>query len=163
MSLELQFRDSQFASACGQSYNLETVELSTTDTEGQKELDHRQKQKWCWCSEKWYVLSSWQFCSSYFPIPSRGTALLLPVGSIGRHVTHFTPRNESTNRKSTDSEWSKKGQKNPLGLISNNSAKQLNDMVSVWEDKKVSEMVSGDGCKPMWVYLALLNCTLQNG
>ena len=33
--------------------------------------------------------------------------------------------------------------------------------VSVWEDEKVLELDGGDGCKIMWMYLMLTNCTLK--
>ena len=35
--------------------------------------------------------------------------------------------------------------------------------LSVWEDEKVLEMDSDDGCTTMWMYLIPLNCTIKNG
>lgn len=60
--------------------------------------------------------------------------MLLPLGSIKHHVINFTTGNEPTDLEGTDSEWGKKGQKNPLGLISNNlhiKAKWVNDIFSL--------------------------------
>ena len=35
--------------------------------------------------------------------------------------------------------------------------------VSVWDDEKVLDLDSGDGCTALWMYLTPLNHTLQNG
>ena len=34
--------------------------------------------------------------------------------------------------------------------------------ISVWEDEKVLQMGSDEGCRTVWMYLTLLNCALEN-
>lgn len=35
--------------------------------------------------------------------------------------------------------------------------------ISVWDDEKVLEVASGDGCTAVWVYLTPLNWISENG
>ena len=38
----------------------------------------------------------------------------------------------------------------------------VGNRISVWNDEKVLEMDSDDGCTTMWIYLIPLNCTRKN-